>query len=307
MSDDKVKPLVFISVDGGPDESPKNQQTLASWTEHFKMHNLDAAFVFTHAAGSSAYNPVERRMAPLSKDTAGLILPFDTFGKHLDGSNKTIDETLEKKNFAAAGNILAEVWSETVIDSHPVVASYIIPPVNERAVLTFGQSEAWKAKHVRQSQYMLQIVKCTDEKCCAPFRTKYPQFFPDRFLPPPIPIAAFSKGLEINSDSGKFRSLFQGLYLQQALKLNICYDEHCPSLQKKNALGKTILQRRKCPKCHLYHSTIAAMSKHKKMCGTTDDMCDEDDSEDAFPALSADQFSTSDNIFDCLNRFFGQY
>ena len=49
------------------------------------------------------------------------------------------------------------------------------------------------------------------------------------------------------------------------------------------------------------------MSKHKKMCGATDDMCDEDDSEDEEDALPADQFSTSDNIFDCLNRFFGQY
>ena len=56
-------------------------------------------FVFTHAPGSSAYNQVERRMAPLSKDTSGLVLPFDIHGSHLNRSNKTIDEELERKNF----------------------------------------------------------------------------------------------------------------------------------------------------------------------------------------------------------------
>ena len=84
-----VKPLTFVSVDGGPDEAPKNQQALAVRTRQFENNDLDAVFVFTHAPGKSAYKPVERRMAPLSKDTAGIILPFDTFGNHLDASNKT--------------------------------------------------------------------------------------------------------------------------------------------------------------------------------------------------------------------------
>ena len=61
-----VKPLVFVSVDGGPDEAPKNQQALAVWAIQFENNDLDAVFVFTHAPGSSACNPVERQMAPLS-------------------------------------------------------------------------------------------------------------------------------------------------------------------------------------------------------------------------------------------------
>ena len=65
----------------------------------FLKYNLDALFVFTHAPGSSAYNSVERRMAPLSKDTAGLVLPFDTYGTHMNSSNGTTDIDLEKKNF----------------------------------------------------------------------------------------------------------------------------------------------------------------------------------------------------------------
>ena len=97
--DSKVKPLIFVSVDGGPDEAPKNQQSLASWTKVLLKYNLDALFVFMHARRSSAYNPVERRMAPISMDTAGLILPFDTYGTHLNASNETTDIDLEKKNF----------------------------------------------------------------------------------------------------------------------------------------------------------------------------------------------------------------
>ena len=66
-------------------------------------------------------------MAPFSKDTAGIILPFDTFGTHLSKSNKTVDMGLEKKNFKAAGEILASVWSESVIDSNPVFPEFWIP------------------------------------------------------------------------------------------------------------------------------------------------------------------------------------
>lgn len=69
----------------------------------------------SYAPGQSAFNIVERRMSPLSRDLAGLILPYDKFGSHLDpSSHKTVDFDLEKRNFAAAGNILADVWSSTV-------------------------------------------------------------------------------------------------------------------------------------------------------------------------------------------------
>ena len=139
-----MKPFAFVSVDGGPDEAPKNQQALAVWVRQFENNDLDAVFVFTHAPGSSAYNPVERRKAPLSNDTAGIILPFDTFGNHLDASNKTIDSTLEIKNFEAAGKILAEIWSGSFIDNHPVIASYTSPPPppeKEHSKLLFHKNE----------------------------------------------------------------------------------------------------------------------------------------------------------------------
>ncbi|CAF2310322.1 unnamed protein product [Rotaria sp. Silwood2] len=125
-----VKPIVIITVDGGPDENPRFPKTLVASIRKFRKYNLDALFVLTHAPGQSAYNVVERRMAPLSHDLAGLILPHDHFGTHLNDSGVTVNPELEKTNFKKAGEVLAEVWCGSVIDEYPVVAEYIDPPVS---------------------------------------------------------------------------------------------------------------------------------------------------------------------------------
>ncbi|CAF3242012.1 unnamed protein product [Rotaria sp. Silwood2] len=124
----QVKPIVIVTVDGGPDENPRFPKTLVSSIRKFKKYNLDALFVLTHAPGQSAYNIVERRMAPLSHDLAGLILPHDYFGSHLTESGVTTNVDLEKLNFRKAGQILAERWNQSVIDGFPCVAEYINPP-----------------------------------------------------------------------------------------------------------------------------------------------------------------------------------
>jgi hypothetical protein len=64
-------------------------------------------------------------MAPLSHDVFGLILPHDSFGSHLGSKYRTTDIDLEKLNFSKAGQLLAEVWSRTVIDGHPAIATYV--------------------------------------------------------------------------------------------------------------------------------------------------------------------------------------
>ena len=93
------------------------------FTTDFLKHNLDALFLATNAPGRSAFNRVERRMAPLSREIAGLILPYNSFGSHLDDNGKTVDNELEKKNFQHAGEIL---WSKVVVDGCPTVSEYII-------------------------------------------------------------------------------------------------------------------------------------------------------------------------------------
>lgn len=89
---------------------------------HFLKYDLDALFIACNAPGRSAYNRVERRMAPLSKALSGMILPHDHYGTHLDSQGRTIDLDLEKTNFSHAGKALADVWSELIIDEYVTVA-----------------------------------------------------------------------------------------------------------------------------------------------------------------------------------------
>ena len=130
--------------------------------EQFIQNNLDAIFVATNAPGRNAVNRVERSMAPLSKELAGLILPRDNFGSHLDRQGKTVDPDLERQNVGHAGKVLTEVWSNTTIDGYPFVARY----ADGSAVVLTKQGALWKMKHVRESQYMVHVVKCSDRACC---------------------------------------------------------------------------------------------------------------------------------------------
>jgi hypothetical protein len=77
-----VKPVIIFTVNGGPDENPRYQKVIAVAIYQFLTHNLNALFVTTNTPGRSAYNCVRRKMAPLSKELYGLILPHDHFGSN---------------------------------------------------------------------------------------------------------------------------------------------------------------------------------------------------------------------------------
>lgn len=216
-----IKPVFITTVDGGPDESPRYAKVIQRNIEHFKTHDLDALFLATNAPGRSAYNRVERRMAPLSHELAGIILKHDHFGNHLDSSGRTIDEELEKKNFNHAGSLLCEMWNELLIDNHPVVATYI-DPENECIIQNAEIDPILYQEHVRESQYLLQIVKCKDSSCCRPFRSSIRNLLPNRFLPPPTKVRDTEHGLEITkaTDAG---GKFMPLFVQLSLNVNSKY------------------------------------------------------------------------------------
>ena len=92
-------PAFLIINNGVSDEAPRFLKPLATAVSLFCEFDLDAVIHDVSAAGLSTFDLVERRMAPLSHDIAGLILPHDSFGSHLHADDKTIDEDLEKKNF----------------------------------------------------------------------------------------------------------------------------------------------------------------------------------------------------------------
>lgn len=266
--DQLVKPIVIFTVDGGPDENPRYQKVIQLAIHHFVHHNLDGLFLATNAPGRSAFNRVERKMAPLSKELSGLVLPHDHFGTHLDNSGRTIDVELEKKNFEHAGKVLAEIWSNLVVDQFPCISEYVDPSKSEllQAELV-KKDQKWFDNHVRTSQYLTQIVKCLDESCCSKLRSSYFSVVPGRFLPPPLPISQTSEGLKIPERSKNESYFFPSLFVSQSLKLDdlvprsvkahkiIPYDLYCPSIQSS-------LNDRVCKICHLYFASIVMLRSH---------------------------------------------
>lgn len=260
--DSTVKPVLIITSDGGPDENPRYEKVQLAAIETFKKFDLDAVFLATNAPGRSAYNAVERRMAPLSRQLSGLVLPHDHFGNHLDSSGKTVDVEKEKKNFEAAANVLSEVWNSTVIDDYPVVAKYQAPG-SERISSEVCQS--WKRTHMRCSTYLCQIVKCDDRSCCTPKRSNIGSILKNHFLPVPVPV---SEGLTIQK-GGAYLPLCAAQLMQDAAKLKqtssnvseIAYDLFLPSINDE------ILKKRICVKCDIYHCTLKALKDHSKVCG----------------------------------------
>lgn len=146
---------MVIMTDGGPDENPRYEKVIAHANAHFKRFDLDGFFAITNAPGRSAYNRVERRMAPLSRELAGLILPHNHYGSHLNDSGVTINQELELQNFEYAGKTLAEVWNNLVIDGHPVIAEY----ADEKSIFEEPDSvfPEWYFTLVQESQYFLQV------------------------------------------------------------------------------------------------------------------------------------------------------
>ena len=53
--DETEKKVMIVTVDGGPDENPRYQQTIASAIEYFEEYQLDALFLATNAPGRSIF------------------------------------------------------------------------------------------------------------------------------------------------------------------------------------------------------------------------------------------------------------
>ena len=63
-------------VDGGPDENPL-PKTLSAAIDRFWKYNPDVYVAMTHMHLGCQPNYVERRMDPLNRGLAGILLPHD--------------------------------------------------------------------------------------------------------------------------------------------------------------------------------------------------------------------------------------
>ena len=64
-------------------------------------------------------------MCTLSGKLAGITLPIDTFGSHLNSQGKVRDSELAKKNFCHAGEALYALWNRDQIFGKPVLTQYV--------------------------------------------------------------------------------------------------------------------------------------------------------------------------------------
>ena len=131
----------------------------------------------------------------------------------------------------------------------------------------------WCATHVFQTQYTIQIIRCTKPECCGPWRSNYIQVFPHRFLPPPVPFHRSSRGVRLadiacsfaneNLVSPYYGTLFQriqfhGIVVRGTQAPLIPFDAFCPSVQDK-------LQSRTCSICKQYIPSGRRLQNHYRV------------------------------------------
>ena len=131
----------------------------------------------------------------------------------------------------------------------------------------------WCATHVFQTQYTIQIIRCTKPECCGPWRSNYIQVFPHRFLPPPAPFNRSSRGVRLADVQCSFandkpvspyygtlfqRIQFHGIVVRGTQIPLLPFDAFCPSLQEK-------LQSRTCSICKQYIPSTVRLQNHYRV------------------------------------------
>ncbi|PKY60731.1 hypothetical protein RhiirA4_431338 [Rhizophagus irregularis] len=195
----EIRPIWVLLVDGGPDENPRHLKNIKTYCQLFRKFDLDYLTVRTHAPGQSKYNPVERGMATLSGKLAGITLPIDHFGSHLNTQGKVIAPELALRNFRYAGETLCDIWRRDLIFGKKVDARYVEELSNPFENLEFEGTDkekaeeqkqqkrkqekgddspecfvpwSWIENHCNLCQYSLDIKRCTNTSCCGPPRAK---------------------------------------------------------------------------------------------------------------------------------------
>ena len=145
------------------------------------------------------------------------------------------------KNFQKAGELLCELWGNTVIDGHSAECIYRKPIATPMKIDPL--TAEWVENHCSISKYYLQIAKCEDRRSCKKPRCDTSKIIPEKFLKDPLLIKR-SKGSGITlADMGKEEPL-KGKRVYTSLtvrhltpvgyeEVDLPYDLYCTSIQKK--------------------------------------------------------------------------
>jgi hypothetical protein len=108
--------------------------------------------VQTHASGQLKYNPVERGMATLSSKLAGITLPINHFGTHLNTQGRVVDPELAARNFRYLGEALCEIWRQDLIFEKKVNTCYVNILMDPFEGIQFEGTEREKAEELKRKQ-----------------------------------------------------------------------------------------------------------------------------------------------------------
>ncbi len=223
-------------------------------------------------------------MATLSGKLAGITLPIDHFGKHLNSQGNVINSELATQNFQYAGEALCDIWSRDLIFGKRVDAQFINTLKNPFEDLQFESTEkekaeelerqeqqknaqnkdenetdetltsecfiswSWIEKHCNLCAYSLDIKRCKDTSCCEPPKAKDAMEFLETY-----------NGFLQSVTEAKDRHFTNPIHLLQYcdhLKIP-GYDAHCPTFKEKYS-------RLCCSICKKYFPTLAFLTKHKR-------------------------------------------
>jgi hypothetical protein len=84
IKNSQVRLIWVLLVDGRSDENPRHIKNIIEYCKLFCSLNLNYLTVHTHTPEQSTYNSVEYSMASLFTKLAGIILPVNKFGLHLN-------------------------------------------------------------------------------------------------------------------------------------------------------------------------------------------------------------------------------
>lgn len=140
------------------------------------------------------------------------------------------------------------------IDGYNVTAKYI--GAGEPDLPDFTDIK-WYSEHVRESQYLLQIVKCRNTECCRS-RSGLFRLLNNRFLPPPVKVKQTVDDLDLD-EGAHFLNLPVNLALRLSTSLKdflqMPYDYFCLTVKLK-------LSSRTCKMCGLYHASVKSLNRH---------------------------------------------
>ncbi len=182
----KLKSVLAIMCDGGPDWSTKPLINILNYGRLWKNLNLDCLILVCHAPGSSKFNPIERAWARINHFLAGTTVPDSVNLPTLDGKGFVQRKLGQKQGvydaaiYEASVRTMAKYWNEKTFDGFPIFGYPICPgkysPTfsDHEAIMRsfdkFEEHSAWGelrfyASHCIRKHYCPQFTKDNCPTC----------------------------------------------------------------------------------------------------------------------------------------------